>query len=71
MREFICLKGVHMKIPNVKLSDASLTAVQRILNESKKPHTIEEQMLMANYYAHLHSRGGTDVIDYAKILLGK
>ena len=60
-----------MKVPNVKLSDASKAAVKRILKESKKPHTIEEQMIMANYYGYLHSRGGTEAVDYAKILLGK
>jgi len=60
-----------MKIPNVKLSDASKIAVRNIIKESKKPHTVEEQMVMANYYSFLVTRPKTDVVDYAKIMLGK
>ena len=60
-----------MKIPSVKLSQASQIASERIMKESKKKHSIGEQMVMANYYAYLHSKSEVDKIDYAKTLLCK
>ena len=60
-----------MKIPNVKLSDASKSTVKQIINASKKSTSIEEQMVMANYYGYLYSKAKTDARDFAKLLLAK
>lgn len=62
-----------MQIPAINLSELDQKVAAKIISESKKKTTIGQQMLMANYYAFLHSKKNivSSKENCAKLLLGK
>lgn len=62
-----------MQIPTINLSQVDKKAAAKIIKASKKKTTIEQQMIMSNYYAFLHSKQNiaSSGENYAKLLLGK
>lgn len=62
-----------MQIPTISLSQVDQKAAANIIKASKKKTTIGQQMIMANYYAFLHSKKNavSNAENYAKLLLGK
>ena len=60
-----------MNIPKINLVNGNKSAMDSIIEASKKKTTISEQTLMANYYAYLHSKSKSDSADFAKIILAK
>ena len=63
-----------MKIPAIKLSEASQSSVKKILKRTSEGNiNLGEQTIMAGYYAFLNSAkvASKDYLNYAKMSLYK